>query len=107
MGFFILGDENIKWWGDAIVLLLAFTPPVVGAVLGVRSALSGNRFGAHAAAVAGAWIGFWGAFWYLANYPYNSESSVVPAILAGVAAAVACAGVEAWYWLRSRRPAAP
>lgn len=67
--FFVLGDENITWWGGVLVLLLAFGPPAVGAVLAARSALSGNRAGAHACAVAAAWWAFWIAFWYLANFP--------------------------------------
>lgn len=103
MAFFVLGDENIRWWGSAIVLLLAFAPPAAGAVLGVRSALSGNRFGAHACAVAAAWFAFGVAFWYLANYPYNSESAVAPLWLGAVAAAVAGAAVEVWYRLRTPR----
>ncbi len=103
MAFFVLGDENISWWGSVIVLLLAFAPPVAGAVLGVRSALSRNPRGAHASAVAAAWLAFWFAFWYLANYPYNSESAAVPLWLSAVVAAVAGAAVEAWYRLRIKR----
>jgi hypothetical protein len=101
LGLFVFG-EDVGWWGSVIVLLLAYAPPAVGGVLGVRSALSGNGSGAHALAVATAWFGFWVAFWFLANYPYNSESASVPLWLAAAAAAVAGAAVEAWYWLRSR-----
>jgi hypothetical protein len=101
---FVFG-EDVSWWGSVIVLGLAYAPPAVGVVLGLRSALSGNRSGAHAFAVATAWFAFWVAFWYLANYPYNSESAAVPLWLGAVAAAVAGAGVEVWYRLRTHRVA--
>lgn len=102
MAFFVLGDENIKWWGSALVLLLAFGPPALGALLGARSAISGNHAGAHAGAVAAAWWAFWLAFWYLANYPYNSQSAAAPLGIAGAAACVASALVEMWYWRRTK-----
>lgn len=103
MSFFVLGDENIKWWGELIVAVLVVAPPIAGLLLGVRSALSGNRLGAHAAAVAAAWLAFWIMFWYLANYPYNSESGAIPLSVAAVTAVVVGAGVEGWYRLRGRR----
>lgn len=99
---FVLG-EDVRWWGSVMVLLLAYAPPAVGLVVGVRSAVSGNRSGAQAFAVATGWFAFWVAFWYLANYPYNSESAAVPLWLAATAAVVAGAAVETWYWLRTHR----
>jgi hypothetical protein len=95
----------VSWWGGVLVLGLAYAPPAVAVVVGLRSALSGNRSGAHAFAVATAWFAFWVAFWYLANYPYNSGSAAVPLWLGAVAAAVAGAAVETWYWLRASRGA--
>ena len=102
LGLFVLG-EDVAWWGSVVVLLLAYGPPAMGALLGVRSALSGNRSGAHAFAVATAWFAFWVAFWFLANYAYNSESAAVPLWLGAAAAVIAGAAVEMWYWLRTRR----
>lgn len=102
LALFVLG-EGIEWWASVLVLGLAYAPPAVGGILGLRAARSGNRVGAHAVAVATAWFAFWIAFWYLANYPYNSESASAPAWLAAAAAAVAGAAVEAGYWFRTHR----
>ncbi len=104
MAFFILGDENIKWWGDLIVLLMVLGPPLAGFALGIRSARSGNPMGAHASALAGAWTAFMGMFWYAANFPYNGESGVMPVVLGVITAAVAALAVELWYRLRGRHP---
>jgi hypothetical protein len=102
MSFFVLGDENIKWWGNLIVILMVFAPPVVAAVLGVRAAQSGNRLGTHAAAVAGALMAFAIMFWYAANYPYNGESGAMPLTLATLTAVLVAAAVEgAWQWFSS------
>lgn len=101
MGFFLLGDEDIKWWGDVIMGVLMAAPPVTALVLGIRSAMSGNRLGAHATAVAAAWVGFMATFMYAANYPYNGESLTMPAVLGAVAAIVLSSAVEVWD--RSRR----
>lgn len=92
MSFFVLGDENITWWGDVIVALMVFGPPVLAVVLGTRSGRSGNRLGDHASAVAAGWAGFLVTFWYAANYPFNGESGAVPLAL-GALAALALAGV--------------
>ena len=102
MSFVVLGDENIKWWGNLVFAVMVLAPPLAGIVLGGRSALSGNRVGAHAGAIGAAWLGFWIVFWYLANYPFNSESGAVPLSLAAVAAIVMGAATETWYQLRSR-----
>lgn len=103
MSFFVLGDENIKWWGNLIVLLMVFAPPVAGVVLGVRSARSGNRGGTHAAAVAAALIAFAIMFWYAANYPYNGESGAMPMTLAAISAVLVAAAIEGGsYWVHSR-----
>ncbi len=104
MSFFVLGDENIKWWGDLIVLLLVFGPPLVGAVLGARSARSGSLPGVHAAALASSWVAFVIMFWLMANYPYNGESGVMPMSLGVISGVVLAAAVEGWYWLRTHRP---
>lgn len=101
MSFFVLGDENIRWWGDLIVLLLVFAPPLVGAVLGGRSARAGNLPGAHAAALASSWVAFVLMFWLMANYPYSGESGAMPILLAAITAVVVAAGVEGWYWVRT------
>ncbi len=99
----MLGDENIKWWGDLIVLLMVFAPPLVGAVLGARSARSGNQPGMHAAALGGSWVAFIIMFWLMANYPYNGESGAMPISLGVITAVAVAAVVEGWYWLRKDR----
>jgi hypothetical protein len=103
MSFFVLGDENIGWWGDVTVLLLVFAPPLVGAGLGARSARAGSQPGVHAVALGGAWIGLLLVFWVMANYPYSGESGLLPISYALITGAVVAAGVEGWYWLRVRR----
>ena len=103
MSFFVLGDENIRWWGDLIVLVLVFAPPLVGAALGARSARAGDLPGVHAAALASSWVAFVIMFWLMANYPYNGESGVMPISLAVITGAVVATGVESWYWLRRSR----
>ena len=100
MGFFVLGDENIKWWGDLIVLVLVFAPPLAGAAIGARSARAGNLPGVHAAALASSWVAFVIMFWLMANYPYNGESGAMPISFAVITGVVVAAGVEGWYWLR-------
>jgi energy-converting hydrogenase Eha subunit A len=104
MGFVVFGDENVKWWGDLIVLSIAFAGPVAAIALGIRSARSGNRLGVHATAVGAAWVAGVMMFWYAANYPYNSESGVVPALLGVVVALVVAAAIEAWYRFRRHGP---
>jgi hypothetical protein len=104
MSFFVLGDEDIKWWGELIVMLMVFAPPVAAAVLGVRAGRSGNGLGTHAAAVAAASMAFVIMFWYLANYPYNGESGAMPLTLAVITAVLVAAATEGgWYWFRSRQ----
>ncbi len=101
----MLGDENIKWWGDLIVLLMMFAPPLVGAVLGARSARSGNQPGVHAAAALGGWwVAFVITFWLMANYPYAGESGAMPIFLGVIIGVAVAAVVEGWYWLRKDRP---
>lgn len=100
MSFFVLGDENIRWWGDLIVLALVFAPPLVGAAIGARSARAGNLPGVHAAALASSWVAFVIMFWLMANYPFNGESGAMPISLSVITGVVAAAGVEGWYWLR-------
>jgi hypothetical protein len=100
MSFFVLGDENINWWGELIVGVMVLAPPVAAALLGVRAARSGNRLGTHAAAVAGGWLTFLIMFWYAANYPYNGDSAVVPVTLGIISALLVAAAVESvCYWL--------
>ena len=98
MGFFVLGDEKITWWGDLVVIVLALLPPVTAVVLGARSGRTGNSLGALASAIAAAWLTFVVMFYVGANYIWAGEPGTGPAALA-VSMALVAGGVEAT-WVR-------
>ena len=68
MAFAVRGDENIKWWGTLIAIVIAFGPPVAGIVMGLRVGRLGNSAGPVAAAGAGVWLLSVGLFTVLANF---------------------------------------
>jgi hypothetical protein len=92
--------EDWPRWGDGALQLAVYAPAIAGALLGLRSAWSGNHFGAHAAAVAIAWLTCWIVFVYLVTGPYDFEPPGIPLRLSASAAVLAAAAVEALYWLR-------
>ena len=96
MGFFVLGDEKITWWGDLVVIVLALLPPVTAVVLGARSGRTGNSLGALASAIAAAWLTFVVMFYVGANYIWAGEPTTGPAALAVSLALVAGGVAAAW-----------
>lgn len=108
MSFLVLGDEDIKWWGELVVAVMVVAPPGAAGLLGVRAGRSGNRLGMHAAAAAGGWLTFLLMFWYAANYPYNGESTVMPITLGIISAVLVAFAIESvWYWSAGRHDGTP
>ncbi len=86
-GATVLGFAIDAWWGDLIMMALVAVPILGGFVLGLRSARTGNRSGALAAATAAAEALFLVMFLIGANViEFASDGT---SALVGVASAVA------------------